>query len=137
VLQFSSKGTAGGLVANVDINAFRGSREELTALTTAGDDMDPELAAALKSFLLGYDGARPTGSSWASKGLEAPLRQILTALADLKAAVGQPTVEQAAAVVDPVALATALAGNPAFVKNLATAMVEQLPAEVGRRLING
>lgn len=39
--------------------------------------------------------------------------------------------------VDPVALARELAANEAFVRNLAAAMVAQLPAEVGRRLING
>lgn len=37
VLQFTSRGDAGGLGNNVDLNAFRGTREDLLALT--GDDM--------------------------------------------------------------------------------------------------
>lgn len=40
VLQFSSKGSAGGLVANVDVNAFRGTRSDIEALT-GGVGMDP------------------------------------------------------------------------------------------------
>jgi GH25 family lysozyme M1 (1,4-beta-N-acetylmuramidase) len=39
VMQFSSSGRAGGLVGGVDVNAFRGTRTELQALTGAGDDM--------------------------------------------------------------------------------------------------
>ena len=36
ILQFTDRGNAGGLAANVDLNAFRGTREQLLALTRAG-----------------------------------------------------------------------------------------------------
>jgi GH25 family lysozyme M1 (1,4-beta-N-acetylmuramidase) len=36
ILQFSSKGSCGGLVANVDVNAFRGSLADLDTLTGGG-----------------------------------------------------------------------------------------------------
>lgn len=44
ILQFSSKGTAGGVTANVDVNAYRGSLEQLRALApaAAGPGADPE-----------------------------------------------------------------------------------------------
>lgn len=38
ILQFTSKGDAGGLANNVDLNAFRGTREQLLALTHPPED---------------------------------------------------------------------------------------------------
>lgn len=37
MLQFSSRGTAGGITANVDVNAFDGTRDELLALAAGAD----------------------------------------------------------------------------------------------------
>lgn len=51
VLQFSSRGTAGGIAGNVDVNLFDGGRDELLALTSAatteGDDMTWDQASAI------------------------------------------------------------------------------------------
>lgn len=88
ILQFSSKGSAGGLTANVDVNAFRGTRDQLVALTgtTGGDTVDAATELALKvAFAAPYDGNTGiSGSSWMAKAVETPLRRIETALAESK-----------------------------------------------------
>lgn len=59
ILQFSSKGSAGGLTGIVDVNAFRGTREQLVALTrAASDQINPERGIPMGKATL----VRATGS---------------------------------------------------------------------------
>jgi hypothetical protein len=135
ILQFTSKGDAGGLANKVDLNVYRGSREQLLALTHSGgvpigdDDVlsDPQNNALAEDWAMAIAlrdgvsapaaGNHPGGTTWA-----------VTVLNEIKAAVSKP----APVTVDADAVAAALAGNTAFLAALAKAVNDDLHARTAQ-----
>lgn len=113
---------------------FLGLLKQLFAGTTLEDDMTPEQARRLDAVYeaLFFGGDSCGQPATAKVNADSRGNAIVDQLAELR-----QTPNPVGGAVDPAALATALAGNATFVKNMATAMVEQLPAELGRRLVNG
>ena len=127
VWQFSSTVNVSGASGNTDVNAFRGTLAELTALLT-GDDMtpaefltilsDPAVAAKMRGLAWGYQDA---GDKSAHDIVLGEMRTNSKAAAEgvvaLNAKVG------AISAVDPAQVAAALAANADFVAALAAAVV--------------
>lgn len=85
ILQYSSKANAGGMTANLDVNAFRGTRDDLLSLTQGGT-VDAATELALKvAFADRYDGRTGIhGQSWMAQAVETPLRALVVASAEEK-----------------------------------------------------
>lgn len=100
-LQFTSKGDAGGLGNNVDLNATRLTREQLLALTT-GDDM-PTAAEIIATDVAPGDAKLSLGNAvWYGKVAAEEARDLAKQL------MTRPVQ------VDPAALAQALVADPNF-----------------------
>lgn len=103
--------------------------------TALEDDMTPEQAKKLDAvhaaIFVGGDscGAKTTGTPVNPGGVG---NALVDQLAELRTKSAAPP-----AVVDPLALAAALAGNEVFVRNLAASMASAMATEAGRRLVNG
>lgn len=106
-------------------------------------EYSPSTAMALAIGITEDGYVDKTGVSWDDQLAQYNLKNVIGKLDALAAAVKTLTdmvtaIKGApAGTVNPAALATALAGDTKFLTNLAAAMVNQLPAELGRRLING
>jgi hypothetical protein len=78
ILQFSSKGSCGGIVNNVDVNAIQMDINTLLGIggnTTVAGEAD-------KAFVAPYTGTEGwiNGQSWMAKAIESPLNRLLTQL---------------------------------------------------------
>jgi hypothetical protein len=87
ILQFGSN-TRIGSQPTCDANAFRGTLDQFRALITGGNDM--AAGDADKAFSAPYTGTEPwvSGRSWMAKAVEAPLRGLTAAVAQILAAQG-------------------------------------------------
>lgn len=120
ILQFTSRGDAGGLGNKVDLNVFRGDGDALLALTGAHsggtDDMTPNQAAVLDGiFNLADTVDLDTGAG--VKPFPVPITE---AIKDIQAKVAAPTP----VTVDATAVAAALAANAEFMVAMAAAAFE-------------